>query len=153
MDRPENDVMGQDRADDPNGVQNIIQDRSRQLLNRRVNLRYRSASHGYWVAFLLPVAVYLSEFEMDEMKSTTAVTILSVNALLLSYFQWMELNFSTLLDKLRKINVGLSVTIMLICILHGGANNAFKDQHSDILYLMTEINYYLFSMNLCREHL
>lgn len=82
-------------------------------------LRFRSVDNGYWVGFLLPGAIYISDLNLQR-ESATAVAIITYNVVLLCAFQLLQLNFYMLLHRLKNINYFLSGVVIGIVFLHGG---------------------------------
>lgn len=82
-------------------------------------LRFRSVDSGYWVAFLLPGAIYISDLNLQR-ESATAVAIIAYNVFLLCAFQWLQLNFYMLLRRLKNMNYAISGVIICIVFFHGG---------------------------------
>ncbi len=82
-------------------------------------LRFRSVNNGYWVAFLLPGAIYISDLNLQR-EPATAVAIIAYNVALLCAFQWLQLNFYMLLRRLKNMNYALSALVICILIIHGG---------------------------------
>lgn len=82
-------------------------------------LRFRNVDNGYWVAFLLPGALYISDLNLQR-ESATAVAIIFYNVVLLCAFQWLQLNFYMLLHRLKNMNYSISGVVICIVFLHGG---------------------------------
>lgn len=82
-------------------------------------LYYRNVSEGYWVALLLPIALYVSDIDLHR-ETITAVVIIGINACILCMFRWLDLNFFVLLQKLRKLSIVISVIILIITFAQGG---------------------------------
>lgn len=73
----------------------------------KTTLRYRSVTNGYWVTFLLPLAIQLS----GRNQSTTAVAIIMCEAVVLSFVRHWNVALPELLLRLRRVYLALFVLI------------------------------------------
>ncbi|CAL8109691.1 unnamed protein product [Orchesella dallaii] len=81
-------------------------------------LLYRGASNGYWVAFLLPIALSISDLKFER-QSGLAVFLISFYAALLSFFHWMDVDILVMLQRLKRVHIASSVITVFYWVARG----------------------------------
>jgi len=80
-------------------------------------LAYRSASPGYWTAWLLPVAVVLSGITSD---SVYLIVSVALNTIVLSVLHSMHFDLTVTLARIRGISLLFAVTVFCRWVYGGG---------------------------------
>lgn len=110
-------------------------------LSPEEKLQYRTGSTGYWVALLLPLALYIGDLDNDK-ATITAVAIISLNAVLLCVLQLFDLNLNYILLRMRRLNIALSGTILAIGFFHEGKSSKLMLLRRHMLTIQTLLNFW-----------
>jgi len=81
----------------------------------KMDLQWRTGSPGYWVPYLLPLALLLNPTQQAPVSKETLsiLPIIVFNTTILTAFHWLELNIYQTIEKVKRLCALLTVVSLI----------------------------------------